>query len=179
MTTPTSRVSARDRLLATAGDLFYAHGIHAVGIDRVIAESGVAKSTMYVHFRTKEQLVAGYLRRMSEVWRQQVETSVAAAEPPVLGVFDALDGFINTPQFRGCPWINAAAEYPDDADVRAAINEYRTWLYAILTTHGGDKAATLLALYDGAMIAGHLDGTHIAAQTARKAAAILLQQETR
>lgn len=176
--------TVRERLLETADRLFYATGIHAVGIDRVIAESGVAKSTMYVHFRTKEELVAAYLRRRSDVMRARVtgEAEARAQEPVeerVLAVFDVLDEVISEPGFRGCAFANAAAEYPHHADVQAAIAYDRTWLPALLSgllhVDGGDElVAALVQVYDGANAAAHLDHSATAARTARKTAELLL-----
>src|SRR5699024_701242 len=132
------RTSVRDRLLQTADQLFYTEGLHAVGIDRIVAESKVAKSTMYVYFRTKEELIVEYLRHRSEMTRQRIVAAVdARADQPVsarvLTVFEVLDDIISEPDFRGCAFVNAAAEYPDHQGIRDAISADRRWLPRLLT----------------------------------------------
>jgi AcrR family transcriptional regulator len=178
--------TVRERLLETADRLFYAEGIHAVGIDRVIAESGVAKSTMYVHFRTKEELVAEYLRSRSNTMRARVTREVEArkqvsAEERILSVFDVLHEVISEPGFRGCAFANAAAEYPHHDRVQEAIAHDRTWLPALfsrllgpLGADNDELVAALVQVYDGANTAAHLDHSKTSARTARKTAALLL-----
>lgn len=175
--------TVRERLVETADRLFYREGIHAVGIDRIIAESGVAKSTMYVHFRTKEDLIGEYLRRRSDLMRVRVTAAVEAdAERPVrdriLVVFDVLDQVISGPDFRGCAFVNAAAEYPDHQGIRSAIAYDRQWLPRLFgelldSADIGDAPAwveVLVQLYDGANVAAHLDAAKNSAGTARETA---------
>lgn len=176
----------RERLLATADALFYAEGIHAVGIDRVIAESRVSKSSMYVHFRTKEDLVEAYLRGRSDRWRAHVTQEVEArTQDPltrVLTVFDVFHEAFQDPGFRGCPFTNAAAEYPHHEGIRAAIADDRAWLPALFTRlleplgASSDSAliAALVQLCDGAITAAHLDRFPASALTARATAELLL-----
>ncbi|WP_405842979.1 TetR/AcrR family transcriptional regulator [Streptomyces platensis] len=178
--------TVRERLLETADRLFYAEGIHAVGIDRVIVESGVAKSTMYVHFRTKEDLVAEYLRRRSDTTRERVtrEVEARAQEPEgqILSVFDVLHEVISEPGFRGCAFANAAAEYPHHAGVQEAIAYDRTWLPALFSRLLGplpadnddELVAALVQVHDGATAAAHIDHAKTSARTARKTAELLL-----
>ncbi|MFG3000720.1 TetR/AcrR family transcriptional regulator [Streptomyces sp. NPDC048340] len=178
--------SVRERLLATADELFYAEGIRAVGIDRVIAESRVAKSSMYVHFRTKEDLVEAYLRGRTDNWREHVarEVDVRAQEPAarVLAVFDVFHEAISQPGFRGCPFTNAAAEYPHHEGIQAVIAYDRAWLPALFARllqplgegEGGQLIAALVQLCDGAIAAAHLDRSPTSALTAKATAELLL-----
>ncbi|MBX3390667.1 MAG: TetR/AcrR family transcriptional regulator [Phycisphaeraceae bacterium] len=112
---PSGRLSARDKLLKAADELFYAHGISAIGIDRVIAKAGVAKMSLYHHFDSKDALVAAWLERKHGAWmawlRGIVETSAPAKRP--LAIFDALDSWFHTENFKGCAFINVAAEVKD------------------------------------------------------------------
>ncbi|MCJ1676172.1 TetR/AcrR family transcriptional regulator [Streptomyces sp. APSN-46.1] len=181
----------RERLLATADTLFYAEGIHSVGIDRVIAESRVAKSSMYVHFRTKEDLVEAYLRGRSDRWRTHVAQEVEArTQDPlarVLTVFDVFHEAFQDPGFRGCPFTNAAAEYPHHEGIRAAIADDRAWLPALFTRLleplgvGEDSAlaGALVQLCDGAIAGAHLDRSATSAMTARATAELLLAARVR
>ncbi|MFE0465269.1 TetR/AcrR family transcriptional regulator [Kitasatospora sp. NPDC058965] len=164
MSTPSP---ARDRVLETATRLFYAEGIHAVGVDRIVTEAGVTRATFYRHFPSKEELVRSYV----QAWDQEVRDEVAAVVPG-LGADQALELFLARlgeemcrPGFRGCPFINAAAEYPDqDNPVARAIASHRTWLretFALLLGELGvpepyQRAALLMLLRDGAMVGAAL-----------------------
>ena len=109
--TPTS---ARDRILETAFRLFYARGIRAVGVDLIIAESGVAKATFYKHFPAKDELVLAYLDKVDGIWTGQLHAAAEAAGPDpadqLVGLFDALGTACRRDGYRGCAFINAAAE---------------------------------------------------------------------
>jgi AcrR family transcriptional regulator len=158
---------ARRRVLDAAATLFYAEGIHAVGIDRVIAEAAVAKATFYAHFPSKDDLVCAYLAEQDAKIRATAIPDGPTHEDEILAVFDALGEFACGPGFRGCAFINAAAEYPDPAHpVRLVVAAHRAWFHGVLRdllAAGGhpdpDRTATmLLMLRDGLLITGDLDG---------------------
>lgn len=113
--------NARDRLLRTAVDLFYLHGYNAVGIDRIIAGAGVTKTTFYKHFDGKDDLMVEAVRLRDRwetaAWERAVRT-VAGDDPrdQLLGFFEVLDRWFNEPDFIGCAFINAAAEFPNPHD---------------------------------------------------------------
>ena len=100
-----------------ADELFYARGLHAVGIDEIIEKSGAAKATLYAHFPTKDDLIASYLRQRSLQWRKHMTARLAEAPASPVERIDAVFAILaegcETPGFRGCPFINAAVEYPD------------------------------------------------------------------
>lgn len=158
---------ARRRILDTATGLFYAEGVRAVGIDRIIAEAGVAKATFYHHFPAKDELVRAYIEEQSRLG--QAAAAQIGERPPravLLAIFDLIADAVDQPGYRGCPFLNAAAEYPDPASpVRQAIDDHRRWkrdlLRALLAKDGHpdpDRAAdTLTVLGDGLLISGHLD----------------------
>jgi AcrR family transcriptional regulator len=184
-----ARGSARERILDVADRLFYERGIHAVGVDTVVAESEVAKTTLYSHFRSKDELVAAYLRRRSERWLAVVDERLAGVRggpaKRVLAVFDLLGEWFADPAFRGCPFINACAEFSDPDHPAAIVSrEHRARLTGILAglcaeagaTSPDRLAAQLVLLYDAAMISAHIEGDASAARTARDAAAALLRQ---
>src|SRR4029077_2431978 len=106
--------SARDRILKTAFRLFYARGLRAVGVDTIIAESGVAKATFYKHFPAKDDLIVAYLDKVDGVWTGQLRAAAEAAGPApadkLVGLFDALGSACRRDGYRGCAFINAAAE---------------------------------------------------------------------
>lgn len=168
MSSPESRSSpARRRVLNTATALFYAEGVHTVGIDRIIAEAGVAKATFYHHFPAKDELVRTYVEQQSQLG----QAAISRLEPRsprlmLLAIFDLIADAAQQPGYRGCPFLNAAAEYPDPASpVRQAIEEHRRWkrdlLIELLTRDGCTEpertADILTVLSDGLLVAGHLD----------------------
>ncbi|NGO79657.1 TetR/AcrR family transcriptional regulator [Streptomyces sp. YC504] len=158
---------ARSRVLDTATRLFYAEGVHSVGIDRIIAEAGVAKATFYHHFPAKDALVKAYIEEQTR--QQQAAIDELTADGPrekLLAVFDRMGQIGALADFRGCPFINAAAEYPDPAHpVRQAIEEYRSWFRTLmrdLLTDAGDPdpvrtADLLMLIRDGLAVACDLD----------------------
>lgn len=178
----------RARLLATAGRLFYSEGIRAVGIDRVLAESGVAKSSMYAHFRTKEDLVVAYLDDHSAGFRGYLEERLAAegttGPAAVVTAFEALALGMSAPGFRGCAFVNATVEYPAHAGIRDAVARHRTWLTRRFAELLGDGypdrervAAMLLQLSTGASMTAYVDGDGTAGGCAVRAVATLLGVE--
>lgn len=166
----TSRPSpARERLLAAATDLFYREGIHAVGVDRIIETAGVTRATLYKQFEGKEGLVLEYLRGEDAGLRALFAEAAAHADAPDQ-LFDlAIEGIsvdIRDRHTRGCPFINAAVEYPDQGPVRALISEHREWFRETLRQLGEGAglndpeavAASLVLLRDAALVGGYLDG---------------------
>ena len=174
--------------MRAAGDLFYAEGIHAVGVNRVTAAAGVAKATMYQQFRSKDELVAACLQRRAEHWRASVADPVLAlpgsAARRVGAVFERLGEAFAAPGYRGCPFINAAAEYPGpDGPVAAAIAAHRAQVRGLFAELLADVPAArraaltdqLVLLYDGTMVGAQLDQGPRAARRARAAARQLLE----
>lgn len=163
------RGSARDRLIGAATRLFYEEGIHSVGVDRVIKEAGVTRATMYNQFTGKEDLVIAYLDAQDAAIRAMFDT--AASSVPDEELLDAvLAGIaedVREHHTRGCPFINAAAEYPDaTGPVRELITRHRDWFRDTLEhiaaeagmTRPAEIAASLVLLRDAALIGGYLDG---------------------
>ncbi|WP_326559925.1 TetR/AcrR family transcriptional regulator [Micromonospora sp. NBC_01796] len=183
--TTTGRASARERLLAAADELFYAEGVHSVGIDRVIEHAGVAKATLYNAFGSKDELIRAYLlgrlaRRQERVARRLV--GVDSPRDRILAVFDALTDAFNQPGFRGCAFVNASAEVTPGGKVSEACATSRGWTrstFREFATEAGvadpDRLAEqLVLLYDGASIAAQLDGNAGAGAAARIVAETLV-----
>ncbi|MGC4190506.1 MAG: TetR/AcrR family transcriptional regulator [Thermomicrobiales bacterium] len=173
---------ARQRILDTAQELFYQRGFRAVGVDEIIARSGVAKATLYTHFGSKDRLIAAYLQRQSDNFRGFVESESMAMEKEPGARLDRILQTIErgcaNPSFRGCPFINFAVEFPDtSAPGWAVCQTHRAWLrdfVAGLIREGGVQKPELLAeqwclLYDSAMVGSMFDGGH-SAQVAREMA---------
>jgi AcrR family transcriptional regulator len=169
MSTGAAKVSkARTKLLSTATRIFYAEGVNAVGIDRVIAEAGVTRATLYRHFPSKQKLITTYVEEADRTIREHTEALVAKELAPAdaLGAI-ARDIAVNiaSPHFRGCAFLNAAAEFPHPDDpVHQALLAHRAWflglilgLFADIGGDSGDDAGRrFVMLRDGAMVAGCL-----------------------
>ncbi len=179
--------SRRDHLIDTALDLFNRHGYHATGIDRILAEAGVAKMTLYNHFGSKDALIQAALARRDERWRAWFRDAVARrAETPrgrLLAVFDALDEWFSGPDFHGCMFIRAAGEYAElENPIHAGVVEHQRLVLAELrdlataagARHPARLAREIMLLALGAMVATQVNGPVGAGQTAKKAAAILI-----
>lgn len=176
----TADVHPKDRLLATASRLFYAEGIHAVGVERLVSEASVTRATFYRHYPTKDDLVAAYLAETSRRIREAVDAS-RAGKPPreALAAALAVVGEATCGEdFRGCQFLNAAAEYPDpDHLVRQVIEDHRRWFFEVLRTEAAaaghpepDHAARVLVLLrDGALHGGELDDAETVRATLRRA----------
>ncbi len=115
------RASARERILDTAYELFSRHGTRAVGVDRIIAECGVAKMTLYRNFASKDELILAFLERREQRWTRewlQSEAVRRGASPAerMLAIFDVFDEWFATKDFEGCSFINVMLEIVDQGD---------------------------------------------------------------
>ena len=173
----TPRAPAKGRILETANVLFYEDGIRNVGVDRIISASSVTKATFYKHYRAKDNLIVEYITARHESVRANVEHMIETspdAEQVLRAFVASIIAEIDTPGFRGCPFINAAAEFPDaEHPVRKVVTAHREWyvdtLAELLRDMGhpvpGDAADELLLARDGALSGGYA-GDSIAASAA-------------
>lgn len=161
------RAPAKARILDVVTVLFYSEGIRAVGVDRIISEASVTKATFYKHYRAKDNLIVEYISERHRAVRSSVEGLISESENDQA----ALDAFvaaiieeINSPNFRGCPFINAAAEFADpEHPVRVVVTAHREWyvdtLAMLLKGIGhplpGNAADELLLARDGALSGGY------------------------
>jgi AcrR family transcriptional regulator len=174
---PTAAAAPRDRLLHTALRLFYEEGIGRVGVDRIVSEAPVTRATFYRHFRSKDELVAACLQMFDAMRRSAADALSASDARPadqLRAVAAGIGDEVCTPGFRGCVFINAAAEYPDPQSApRQAIDEHRRWFADYLRTllaaagheHPDRAARHLVMLRDGAMVAGALADPAAARET--------------
>lgn len=162
--------SARERLLEAADELFYAEGVHTVGIDRVIERAGVAKASLYSTFGSKEELVCAYLAGRADARKERISELVAQHDEPrdkILSIFDLLAQRVREPSFRGCAFVNATAEGPrDEGKPRQVALAHRAWMRDLFTTLATDLGVAdpsrigrrLQILYDGAMTSASMEG---------------------
>ncbi|AAT89409.1 TetR family transcriptional regulator [Leifsonia xyli subsp. xyli] len=165
------------KILATADELFYQEGIHTVGVDRIIAGAKVTKATFYKHFRSKDLLIIAYVEgrdRQGREWFARHERERSNPRDIAWALVDSITAEAIRPEFRGDPFINAAAQFADKSHpVRIAVTAHRDW-YAkrieelfreIGHAHPGDAADDLILACDGAMAGGYV-GDPIAAGAA-------------
>ncbi|MEV7212004.1 TetR/AcrR family transcriptional regulator [Kitasatospora cineracea] len=172
---------ARARLLDTAEALFYAEGIRAVGVERILAASGVGRASFYRHFAGKDALAVAVLTRHDQGWRDWLAARVAELGGHPLAVFDALAERFAREGFRGCAFLNTMLETadPDSPAHRVAaahkrrVAEYLAGLLAA-AGHPPGLARQLLLLMDGATVTALREGTPGPAAEARAMAAALL-----
>lgn len=176
VTRSSSGSATRARILDAANELFYTRGIGATSADRIIEQVGITKVTFYRHFRTKSDLVVAYLEQQASAEREWMQSVRREGDP--LGSLHALAADIGSvscrPGFRGCAFINAAAEFADpDNPVRTTVDAHRRWMlakFAEIATEAGagdiDSAANqLMILRDGAMVNGYLNDPASVADT--------------
>jgi len=177
--------SARERLLTAADELFYAEGIHTVGIDRVIERAGVAKASLYHAFGSKDDLIRAYLEGRARERQDRFAAILARHTEPrarLLAVFDLLNELAVEPGYRGCAFVNATAESKPGGGISTVSDRYRGWVHSVLTDLAREAGAAeperlamkLRLLYDGAMISTHMDHRPEAASEAKALAELLL-----
>jgi len=159
---------ARDRLLRTASAIFYAKGINSVGVEEIVSEAQVTRATFYRHFPSKEDLIVAYLKATDDDIRAQVQAIVEHQQPAdgtIREIAAWVVGQIKSSEFRGCAFLNAAAEYPDaDSRVQQAVLDHRAWLQQVMQAElerlRGEPAEAgaqfFVMIRDGAMAAGCL-----------------------
>lgn len=187
-TATTHKPSARERLLAAADELFYSEGTNTVGIDRVIEHAGVAKASLYKHFRSKDELILAYLGGRHDAWLHElgavIEAHAGSPRDQLLAIYDAQARLFAQPGFAGCAFGNAAAEVAPGSPIAQAADDFRAWLndlFAGLVAGLGvaDPARLtrrLVLLYDGASTGAVQDHDPGTALVARDTAAALIDQ---
>jgi AcrR family transcriptional regulator len=189
---PRQRLSKRDQLLETAWRLFYRDGYHATGIDRILADAGVAKMTLYKHFRSKEELILAALEKRSDQFSESLSRFLRAKkrapERQLLAVFDWLIAWVSSKEFRGCFFQKAMAEYQDVHDPihqaalahKAAFHgEIRRLVMQTDLANSKALADHFTLLVEGAIVYSHATGSPMPAVQAREAAWSLIKSAKR
>ncbi len=158
--TETATSPVREAILAAASALFRAEGFRATSADRVLADAGYSKVTFYRHFPAKDDLVVAFLEREFE--RAQAAVAGLAGANPA----DLFYAEMCAPGFRGCVFLNAAAEYPDpDHPARAVVARFREWMIDVISgwlaaegvADPAPWAHAIMMMRDGALASGYLD----------------------
>ena len=161
------RLGVKERIIETASDLFYHNGYNQTSINQIIAEAGVAKASMYQHFRSKEDIAVAYLVGRHTIWMGKLFDFVSTertSKGKIIRCFDYLKDWLCEVDFRGCGWQNIITDLPNDHDKirEQAINhknEVRNYIHDILKSEAeysikqaeqlGDQ---ILILIEGAII---------------------------
>ena len=166
---PRSAVDVRERILETASALFYRRGVRAVGVDLVVEEAGVAKTSLYRHFRTKDDLIAAFLHREDEdfwqCWDHETQRHPTDAAAELEAQLKWIGERVSRPNYRGCPQLNVAAEFPDlDHPARAVATTHKKELRRRLRNlaerlrakRPDELAAQLSLLINGAFVSSQI-----------------------
>ena len=178
--------SARERILETASLLFYEEGYHAVGIDTIIAEAGVAKMSLYRHFASKDELIVAYLERSNAAFWSWIESDLQGIDKPLerlLAFCDAVAQKANEPQCLGCAFQMTALEFPNlqhpahkiaQAHKVAVLDYLRNLAEMAGLNEIEALAEELFLLIDGAWAASRMFGVGNAAKRLGRAARVLI-----
>jgi AcrR family transcriptional regulator len=183
-----SQIAPKDQLFQTAAQLFYRQGYRATGVDTIAAESGIGKMTLYRHYPSKDDLIVAYLRDSDRIFWSGFEQITGDASNPrkkLLAFFEALQGYVLSEACYGCPFLNAAAEYPDPdhpahrvavEHKRGVAARFRALAEAAGAVRPEALAAALVLLMDGAYMTSRMFGAspdNPAAHLAEAARAII------
>ena len=183
------KLGVRERIIETASDLFYNNGYNQTGINQIIAEAGVAKASMYQHFRSKGDIAVAYLVRRHAMWMGKLNECVSKQNTPkgkVIGCFDYLTEWLIEVDYRGCGWQNIIVDLPEghqkikDQAVYHK-NELRKWVHDLLNQENqyNNKEAEevgdeILVLIEGAIILSQIQNDQWPIVAAKKACVRLL-----
>jgi len=185
------RPTKRDELVQKALRTFYRTGFHATGMDKLVDETGISKTSMYKHFRTKEELILAVLRLRDEQFRnwlyRRMEELADTPREQLIAMFDALEEWFAEAGYKGCMFIKASSEYQDashpihkqSADHKRLLEGHIVKLARQSGLANADVLARqLLLLKDGAIVTAHLGHSDNPAQDAKAAALVLLGAHT-
>lgn len=158
-------LNARDRILRTAHDLFYSVGIRATGVDRLIAEAGVTKTTFYRHFPSKNQLILAFLEYRHEIWIQWFKTAVKKHKDLADSLSSAMEEWFVKEDFRGCAFINSLSEMAKDIPkVSDIVSQHKSEIAGVLqsrlpkTANSEQQSQAIVMVMDGAIIRAQYSG---------------------
>ena len=182
------RPTKRDELVRKALEAFYRNGFHATGMDMLVAETGISKTSMYKHFRTKEDLILAVLRLRDEYFRnwlyRRMDELADGPREQLIAMFDALEEWFDEPGYKGCMFIKASSEYQEashpihkqSADHKRMLESHVSELARKAELADPDGLARqLLLLKEGAIVTAHLGHTEKPAQDAKAAAVELIK----
>ena len=188
-TRPESAQGARERILDTAYELFSHRGIHHVGVDEVVERAGVAKATLYNHFRSKDDLVLAFLEQREQIWtygwvEREARRRGATPEEQLLAIFDLFDEWFYGDDFEGCSFVNTLLEFRDlEHPVGRASADYLENIRSLVRTlalEAGLRDPDAFALSWHILMKGSIvqaaEGDRDAAKRAQALGSLLIEQ---
>lgn len=179
----------RDKIIQTSLNLFMKHGFHATGIDKIVAEAGIAKMTLYKYFPSKEALILAVLQARDQAWRtwfqSEIEKQNLDSKEKIFAVFDVLASWFAQEDFRGCTFINVSAEFNTNthpAHLFAALHKQyvQNYIHDLINElnleQAGEISRQICLLMDGAIVQAQVANDPHAAFEAKKIAQILIAQ---
>lgn len=189
MKTKLPKLSKREQLIQAALELFAKNGIHATGVDSIVAQSGVTKKTLYAHFRTKEELVLAVLRHYDGLARNEfmrrVESGGTTPRARLLAIFDVAQHWFQQNNFYGCLFVNTIGEYSGkDTPIRQICKEYKkllkNYIHSLCKQAGAKDpqglAEELALLLEGATVTAQVSQNPKTARIAKRAAKALIDK---
>jgi len=181
-------LTLQEKILQAASELFYSQGIRATGVDAIVKAANTTKMSLYKYFPSKDHLVLAFLRKRDENFRvwfvEQVDAKADTPKAKLLAVFDVIGEWMAVPEFRGCAFINAAAEFPIEGNpmhqVSAEFYDHFRNYIADLAAQSGSKSPKILAqqlslLVEGAIVSEQMKRHSGSAEQAKQAAIILIE----
>lgn len=185
------RPNKRDELVRKALDVFYRDGFNVTGMDKLVAETGISKTSMYKHFRTKNEIILAVLRLRDELFRnwfcRRVEEIAETPQDRLLAIFDVLLEWFTSKEFKGCMFIKAVSEFQDPEDpihIQSATHKQMLLEFAediavqANVADPGALARQLMILKEGAIIVAVMQGNADAAIVSKAAASVLIKNAT-
>ncbi len=181
----------QERILQAASELFYRQGIKATGVDAIVKQAGTNKMTLYKYFPSKDELVVAFLRKRDAdftIWFvEQVNSKAEQPKDKLLAIFDVIGEWLEIPEFRGCAFINAAAEFPIEGNPVHQVSaefydNFRLYISDIARQYGAkfpeNLALQLSLLIEGAIVSEQMKRHSGIIEQARQAAIILIECDT-
>lgn len=179
--------SKKDQLIENALKTFYCGGFNAIGMDKIAKESGVSKTAIYKHFRTKDELILATLKLRDKNFRTwlmaRIDALGATPKGKLLALFDALHEWFKEPEFSGCMFVKASSEFMNHSDPiykASALHKQTLLEYITLLAKEAEArnpkslAEQLLILKEGAIVMAHLDDPDQIAKVAKTAAKTII-----
>jgi AcrR family transcriptional regulator len=181
-------IKLKDRILQTASDLFYSQGIRATGVEAIAKAANTTKMSLYKYFTSKDELVVAFLRKRDEDFTAwfvgQVEAKADNPKARLLAIFDVIGEWMDISEFRGCAFINAAAEFPMEGNPVHKVSaefydKFRSYISDLARQCGSIQpeslAVQLSLLIEGAIVSEQMKRHSGAAGQAKQAAIMLIE----
>jgi AcrR family transcriptional regulator len=181
-------IKLKDKILQAASELFYSRGVRATGVDAIAKAANTTKMSLYKYFLSKDELVVAFLRKRDEdftAWFvEQVDGKADNPKAKLLAIFDVISEWMDIPEFRGCAFINAAAEFPLEGNPVHQVSaefydKFRSYIAYLARQYGSTQpeslAVQLSLLIEGAIVSEQMKRHSGAAEQAKQAAIMLIE----